>query len=884
MQLNSLEPAVEPVSTSSATIYQVVKQAAKKSPDAAALMAPERQPLSFAGLCALIESVEQDLNRLGIGRQDRVAVVLANGPELAVSFLAVSAAATCAPLNPAYRENEFAFYLEDLSARALIVEQGVDSPARAAAAQLHIPVLELVRKPDREAGAFSLAGQSRSASSAGGFAAAEDCALVLHTSGTTSRPKRVPLTQANLCASARHIRNTLQLTPADRCLNVMPLFHIHGLIGAVLSSLSAGASVVCTPGYRAEEFLSWLAAFRPTWYTAVPTIHRSIATQAAQSGQDLTKAGLRLIRSSSSALAPQLLAELERIFAVPVLEAYGMTEASHQMCCNPLPPKVHKPGSVGRAAGPEVAIMDEGGRLLEPRAVGEIVIRGPNVTAGYEGQPSANATPFTNGWFRTGDQGYCDEVGYFYVTGRLKELINRGGEKIIPREVDEVLLSHPAVGQAVTFAVPHDRLGEDIAAAVMLRNGSRPSPRELREFTREKLAVHKVPSQIVIVDEIPKGPTGKLQRIGLYQKLAHLLQPEYVAPAGELEQMLARIWCELLGLERVGVRENFFYLGGDSLLAGRLFAEIEKRLGKKLPLITLWKEPTIAELARIIADASATRTQAQVVEIQPRGSRPPLVFLPSLVGDICYPQSVVKHLSVDLPVFGIQPSHEGKQTYAPLETIAARYVDLLTEFQKQGPYFLAGYSFAGLLAYEMARQLTARDCPVAFVGLLDTTPRPIGRQGVKLPAFLLNSLWWLKDDLLQTRPREIVARLRRHTGAARKHGLSVFSSIPSTQVELESLFPVSHLPTSYREAMEANLRASREYVCQPYAGRVTLFRARTRPLFRPLQADLGWGKLAQHGVDVRVVPGHHGSILKEPYVRRLAVQLQEALDQVVCKT
>jgi acyl-CoA synthetase (AMP-forming)/AMP-acid ligase II/thioesterase domain-containing protein len=883
MQLDSLELAVGPVSTTSLTIYQLVEAARQKAPAAAALLAPGRQPLSFAGLCLLMEKAVRELNGLGIGRQDRVALVLGNGPELAAGFLAVSAAATCAPLNPAYRENEFAFYLEDLSARALVMEQGVDSPARAAAAHLNVPVIELVRDMNREAGTFSLTGSARPASSATGFAVSEGCALILHTSGTTSRPKRVPLTHANLCASARHIRTTLQLTPADRCLNVMPLFHIHGLIGAVLSSLSAGAGVVCTPGYRAEEFLSWLAAFRPTWYSAVPTIHRSIATLAAQSGQNLTHTGLRLIRSSSSALAPQLLAELERIFKVPVLEAYGMTEASHQMCCNPLPPQVHKPGSVGMAAGPEVAIMDEAGRLLNANVPGEIVIRGPNVTAGYEGQPSANETAFTNGWFRTGDQGYRDEDGYVYVTGRLKELINRGGEKIIPREVDEVLLSHPSVGQAVTFAVPHARLGEDIAAAVTLRNGSRPSPRELREFTREKLAGHKVPSQIVIVDEIPKGPTGKLQRIGLYKKLSHLLQPTYVAPVGEVEETLAWIWCELLGLERIGVHENFFYLGGDSLLAGRMFAEIEKRMGRKLPLITLCKEPTIADLARVLAESGSTPSRAQVVEIQPQGSRPPLVFLPSLVGDIWYPQPVARYLSVNQPVFGIQPSHEENQPYAPLETIAARYIDLLTEFQKEGPYYLAGYSFAGLLAYEMARQLVARGSRVALVGLIDTAPRPTGRQRLNLHAFLRNSLWWVKDDLLQTPPREIVARLRRHARAVRKNGLSFFGPIPSAQVELETLFPVHHLPTSYREAMEANLRASREYVCQSYPGRVTLFRARTRPLFRPLNTDLGWGKLAQQGVDVHLIPGHHGNIMKEPYARRLAVHMQEALDQAVSK-
>jgi acyl-CoA synthetase (AMP-forming)/AMP-acid ligase II/thioesterase domain-containing protein len=826
-----------------------------------------------------MEYVVGQLNRLGVGQQARVAIVLANGPELAASFLTISAAATCAPLNPAYRESEFAFYLEDLSARALVIERGVDSPVRAAAARLNIPVIDLVRETAREAGIFSLTGSTGRTPAADGFAQAGDSALILHTSGTTSRPKRVPLTQANVCASAESIRRTLQLTAADRCLNVMPLFHIHGLIGAVLSSMSAGATVVCSPGYQGDQFLSWLAAFRPTWYTAVPTIHRSIVAQAVASGRDLGDTGLRLIRSSSSSLPPPLLAELERVFGVPVLEAYGMTEASHQMCCNPLPPRVHKPGSVGLAAGPEVAIMDEAGQLLQDDTPGEIVIRGPNVTAGYEGQPSANEAAFTNGWFRTGDLGYRDSEGYFHVTGRIKEMINRGGEKIIPREVDEALLMHPAVAQAVTFAVPHPRLGEDIAAAVILRNGAHASARDLHQFALARLAPHKSPSQVIIVEEIPKGPTGKLQRIGLHEMLGHLLKPDFVAPAGAVEEALARMWCDLLGLEKVGVHENFFLLGGDSLLAVRLFAQIEKTLGKHLPLVTLCKEPTIAELAQVLRDPGEPGARAQVIALRSGGSRPPLVFLPSMVGDIWYPQAIARHLSPDQPVYGIQPSRKGEEA-ASLEDMAKRYVGLLREFQKEGPYYLAGYSFAGLLAYEMSRQLSSQGDSIALLALIDTAPRPVAAtRKAKSLAFIRNAWFWLLDDLLRTQPKEIVARFRRHARAARKGSRSVFSSIPSTEVELEALFPVDHLPPSYRATMEANLEASRRYVCRPYPGRVTLLRARTRPLFQPGPADLGWSALARGGVDVQIVPGNHATILRPPYVRHLGERLQAALDR-----
>jgi oxalate---CoA ligase len=351
------------------------------------------------------------------------------------------------------------------------------------------------------------------------MAGAEDVALVLHTSGTTSRPKIVPLRHINVTASAYHVGRSLALAPDDACLNIMPLFHIHGLIAAVLSSLAAGGSVCCTPGFNAFRFFSWFDEARPTWYTAVPTMHQALLPLAARNAEIIARGRLRLIRSSSASLPPQVMAALEEAFGVPVLESYGMTEAAHQMASNPLPPRPHYPGSVGVAAGPEIAIMDDDGDLLAPGKLGEVVIRGRNVTAGYESNPEANARAFTHGWFRTGDQGFLDEDGYLRLTGRLKEIINRGGEKISPLEVDTVLMDHPAVQQVVTFGIPHDKLGEEVGAAVVLREGHALDEHGLREFAGERLAPFKVPRRVVFLSEIPKGATGKLQRIGLAGKL-----------------------------------------------------------------------------------------------------------------------------------------------------------------------------------------------------------------------------------------------------------------------------------------------------------------------------------------------------------------------------
>ena len=498
------------------TIHAILQAGAD---DAPALSAPGRPPLTYGALRALARSTLDRLNRLGIGRGDRVAIVLPNGPEMAAAFVAIGTAATTAPLNPAYRAEEFAFYLSDLKARALVVEAGSDSPAVAVAGEQGIPVLTLEPDAAGGAGGFRLGGDPIGRAARPGLAEASDTALVLHTSGTTSRPKIVPLSQANVAASAAHIRDSLALTPGDRCLNIMPLFHIHGLIAAVLSSLAAGSSIVCTPGFNALKVFQWFDEATPSWYTAVPTMHQAILDRAPRNAEIVARMALRFVRSSSSSLPPQVMAALEETFGCPVIEAYGMTEAAHQMASNPLPPGARKPGSVGLAAGPEVAVMAADGALLDAGEVGEIVIRGPNVTAGYENNEAANAEAFAHGWFHTGDQGVIDGDGYLRITGRLKEIINRGGEKISPREVDEVLMDHPAVAQVVTFALPHPKLGEEVAAAVVLREGEAASERDLRDFAAARLADFKVPRKLVFLDEIPKGATGKLQRIGLAEKL-----------------------------------------------------------------------------------------------------------------------------------------------------------------------------------------------------------------------------------------------------------------------------------------------------------------------------------------------------------------------------
>jgi len=399
---------------------------------------------------------------------------------------------------------------------------------------------------------------------------------------------------------------------------VMPLFHIHGLVAALLSTLASGGSVACTEGFVATAFWDRLKEFNPTWYTAVPTMHQAIVSRPEASQHDPKNARVRFVRSSSAALPPQVAQELERVFGSPVLEAYGMTEAAHQMCCNPLSPAKRKFGSVGLAAGPEVAVMNDAGELLPRGARGEVVIRGTNVTRGYENNPKANESAFAHGWFRTGDLGHIDEDGYLFLAGRIKEIINRGGEKISPREIDEVLLDHPSVAAAVCFAIPDSKLGEEIGAAVVLRKSAPVTEVELMNFAATQLADFKVPRRILILDEVPKGPTGKPQRIGLAAKLGienvtsglAMGTEESTEPRTENEKSLAAIWCEVLKLPSVRTGDDFFSMGGDSVLAAQVIVRVRQRMKREMPMPTFFITRTLGAVAKAIDSCAAAKVEA----------------------------------------------------------------------------------------------------------------------------------------------------------------------------------------------------------------------------------------------------------------------------------
>jgi acyl-CoA synthetase (AMP-forming)/AMP-acid ligase II/aryl carrier-like protein len=586
------------------------------SRDAPAILAPGRPTLTHEGLQYEIARTHQSLAAAGIARGSRIALVLPNGPQAAVATLAVASYAACIPLNPAYRTAELRSCL--LATRADTVLLGVDvaSPAGALATELGLRTISLRDDLERPAGTLAFGpppvqaapGPDRRGPSA--QAAGADIALLLHTSGTTTRPRIVPLSQSNLSAAARSIAAHLRLGPHDRALNMMPLFHVHGFVASVLATLAAGGSVVCAGGFDGDAFLGWLSDFQPTWYTAAPAIHQAVLALAA-ARRPLPKHRLRFIRSASSPMPQRLIRELETLLDVPVIEAYGATEASSPIASNPLPPAARKYGSVGRPAGAQVVIADERGKLLGSGETGEILIRGPGVIAAYEADAPSNAAAFFDGWFRTGDLGRFDGDGYLYVVGRIKEIINRGGEKIAPHEVDEALQDLPGVAEAAAFPVPHPTLGEDLAALVVLRAGAAAEPALMRLLLQSRLAEFKIPSRFHVVCSIPRNASGKVHRAGLNDWLNATDRAASEAAATATERWLMDACRDILRVESIGRKDNFLAAGGDSLRAADLVTRVNAAFGLAMTAIDLFEQPAIADFAACVDQRRHVLAQAE---------------------------------------------------------------------------------------------------------------------------------------------------------------------------------------------------------------------------------------------------------------------------------
>lgn len=856
-----------------ATYYEVIRFWAARTPDAPALLAEAGAALTYRALLSAIDGIGAALNEHGFGRGDRIAIVHPGGADLATAILGIWSRATAVPLSPQLRLGELAVYLRDLRIDAVAVPGGMDTPARVAAARLGLPVLEMTGT-STDAGGLRLTGPRIARAMTPGRTEGDDIALVLLTSGTTSESKIVPVSQSLMVVRSEDGARLLTLTPSDRGASMMQQHHWGG-IGANIYTLYAGASVAHFPGQDLRHIFHCLEALKPTYISGPYTVFHGMLAQQERLGDSIRRIRphLRMLRTGAGHLDAHVGAQLEALFRVPMIQAYGSSETAF-MACDPFPPKPRKAGSVGLLGSSRLAIVDEDGRPLPPGSAGEIRVRGPKVFAGYENNPAATAAAFVDGWFRVGDLGYFDEDGYLFLTGRIKEIINRGGQKIMPGEVDAAMLAHPAVAAAVTFPVPHPTLGDDVAAAVVLKPDAALDRGALANFLRARLGEAKIPRQILFVDVIPKGSTGKIQRY----KLAAAFELDGTAPAASetdramtaMEARLGRIWADTLRLPEVPVHEDFFALGGDSLQAVELFLRIEEELGRRLPRSVLFEANTVAEMAKHIEASAPTGC---LVPIQPGGDGPILFCIHDVNGQVLNFRALARHLGPGQPFYGIQSvGLDGAETpLARIEDMAARYIAEIRRLQPAGPYCLGGYSMGGVIAYEMARQLRTAGDAVDLLALFDSDPH-CGRPRVGLSGRFKQDGNHLSDRRPSSIARYTARGLRNLAQAART---ALWRRLFGTAWRLCEACKWA-IPQRMRRPIAANFLAIHTYRPRPYAGDVVLFRAQPYAWDRP-DAHEGWRGLIGGTLDIRPTSGLHHEMLEEPYVAELARKLGDCL-------
>lgn len=583
------------------TIPSWVEYWAMRQPKAVAILSPDGRSLTYAQLCEQILHIVLQLKSAHLKRNDRVALVLPNDLDLAVAILSTAAYATAVPVNPSLKSTELRSYFEVTKTKSvLLADQGMEE-ARKVAAEAGLPVITVKMNHDPEVSLDKII-EPLKLSNLVKLVRPDDTAFILPTSGTTSTPKAVSISQSSACADAFAIHRWLKLNKKDRCLGVMPLFHVHALFAGLLASLISGGSFISTPGYLSDKFFYWLKELKPTWYSAAPTIHQAIADDASLDLNQniLDDSRLRFIRSAAAPLSPELFKKIEDIFQAPLIETYGMTELRTFIAANPLPPLQRKPGSVGLEVGLPVAIIDSSGELLPAGESGEIVVSKNHAVREYIQDEEHGGTEIEDSWFRTGDIGKFDEEGYLFISGRSKEIIIRGGLNLSPVEIEHVLIRHNEIGEVVVFPTSHQTLGQDIAAAVVPTKGSQITEAKIRSFAFDNLAEFKVPSQVVIVDHIPRSAVGKVKRLKMEELLRDNMTPSRIAASSDTELSLIEIFCQVLDIENVGVMENFFALGGDSLRGEQVVNRINHRFNLKFNVDILFRYPTIVELANNI--------------------------------------------------------------------------------------------------------------------------------------------------------------------------------------------------------------------------------------------------------------------------------------------
>jgi len=808
------------------TVLEIVRNSAERDPSAVAVFGTgPGERTTYRDLAVVVTGLHARLRANGVGPSGAVLVDLPNGPAMLLATVATMGAAVAAPMNPAYTRAELDVLAGDVSAVAVVTSPGATGPAVELARERGLPVVEF----NPWEGSPVPEGRSPVAVDEGAVA------LLLHTAGTTARPKQVPLTHANLAHAAHNVVESLGLSAADRCLNVMPLHHSHGLIGAALSTLLAGGSIVCTRGMDPRRFLTWATEFDCTWYTAASTLHQLVAEAPGE------WPGLRFMRSASAPLPPQVALALEERFGAPMIEVYGMTEA-YQIAANPRPPGERRPGTVGRPTGTDVAVLGPDGVPRPAGVEGEIVVRGPAVFGGYSAPLEANRDAFVDGWFRTGDLGRLSDDGYLTITGRLKEQINRGGEKVAPREVEEAVLDHPDVADAMVFAIPDPQLGEEIGLAVVARPGAVVDLATIRGFLAGRIAAHKVPRRVISVAEIPKTAAGKPQRLRFAEDHAAELvdttphRPAALPSGGGTEERLARMWQQILGLDAPpGPSDHFFDLGGTSLAVMELVVWIEEEFDIDLPVLDVVEVPSLAGLAgRIDELAAGTGVVPLLRRYREGGGRTRLVLIPGQLGMAVGLNLIADAVGVDIDVYLFDyPGHRpGEKPARSIDALAER---LLAELRGAGlkeDVALYGNSLGSWVAFEAARRLAAAGATPVFVGI-----------GDMYSPFFATSRSPTRPPFIQ----RLRNRLRRLSGDVGRR-LGRMSAGSPRPVAIER-----------REAVAAaSARAQRSYEPRPYDGDLLVIAgAQREPQFGP---TLGWDRHTTGRISTVSVPGLHSDL------------------------
>ncbi len=837
---------IPPAEPRAATLYELLAAQARRSSAAPALLMPGRSTLTFGGLIEQIDSVGAVLNQRGLGRTDRVALLAGRGPETAAAALGIACFATCAPLNASAPLAETELGLTRVKARALVVPGPARPDLREMTTRLGIALLECSIQPTDPAGRFTLHGGEATAAARPGLAAPDEIALVLSTSGTTARSKLVPISHSNICARTDKSRRMFELGPTDRCLNLMPLCYNHGLNTGLMTPLAAGGSVILPPAFDIDSFLECLRTCEPTYYTASFTYHRTIVAALEQRPHDAVRGRLRFARSGSGPLPGDVRIGTERLFGVPLLESYGATETGVIIANRASGP--NRPGTVGVPIDDDIAIMDDDGALAPTGQTGEVLVRGPAVFSGYEHDPSINETLFVDGWFRTGDHGTRDADGFITLLGRIDEVINRGGEKIAPREIDDALLEHPAVLEAMCFAVPHPSLHHDVAAAVVLRpDAAGIRDIDLRRFLAGRLVPSKLPRSVVFAKELPKGPTGKPRRKELAEHFGPKLRAETghsTQSATAIQEILLKLWREVLKRDEIGCDDNFFLCGGDSLQALRLLAMIEQTLQYRVPLTALFESPTVKTIERYLTTSTRGAID-DTIRIRAAGTQRPLFAVGGRQGHAIRFFPALAALGEDQPSFALQPPGMdwGSAGCETISQMAAHYVGRIKALQPQGPYRLLGVSFGGIVIYEIALQLQAAGERVDFLGIVDTPP-----------------MTCVSEDITSISKSTLMVR-------------GTYDHLADYEHSLEAVnHRVSAAHVNARNAYIVDTRSKENL----FGGEMIYFYASGEPVTPHDRRSL-WQRLAPGGFKLVRLPGRHGLIHREPQREKLTALLQTVL-------